>query len=322
MERLLFEAALRSTTWAMEKTAVDGLLAHVQGGLERSARSASPVTPRRQMLGSSIAVIPLRGMLMQRAGDLAQLFGISSTTTFADDVKRAASDDSIQQILIEIDSPGGEVYGVFDAAQAVAKAKQLKPVVAIANSIAASAAYWIGSQAGQLYVTPGGEVGGVGVYKAHQDLSDAYHKAGVQVSLISAGKYKTEGHPFGPLSPEALAFEQSRLNDYYGMFTRDVARGRGTSVERVRADMGQGRVFGPDAALGANMVDGVLTFDQVVARMASQVSRGRASQAGTAPARGTLAAAQAQLRKLAADDRDKFLQKMMDEIDHTERRYK
>jgi signal peptide peptidase SppA len=304
MENILFEADLRCTTWAMEKVAVDGLLARVQGGLARSARSAMPAPPSRPMPGS-IAVIPLVGVLMQRASALAQLFGISSTTTFADDIARAAADDSVRQILIEIDSPGGGVFGVFDAAQSVAKAKQLKPVVAVANSIAASAAYWIGSQASEFFVTPGGEVGGIGVYKEHEDLSGAYQKAGVKVTLISAGKYKTESHPFGPLSPEAKAFEQSRLNDYLGMFSRDVARGRGTTVERVRADMGQGRVLGPDAAVGANMVDGVLTFDQVVAQMTIQAIRGRASQAGS-----------------AANDRDKFLRKMQSEIDQTERRNK
>jgi signal peptide peptidase SppA len=173
----------------------------------------------------------------------------------------------VAQILIDIDSPGGSVYGVSELAAEIMKARTQKPVVAVANSLAASAAYWIGCAAGEFYVTPGGEVGSIGVWQAHFDYSKALEGDGVKPTLISAGKFKVEGNPYVPLDLEALSFMQSRVDDYYNAFAKAVAKGRGLTVNDVREGMGEGRVLGADAALAAKMVDGVATFDEVLAKI-------------------------------------------------------
>jgi len=173
----------------------------------------------------------------------------------------------VGQILIDIDSPGGSVYGVAELADEIVSARAKKPVVAIANSLAASAAYWIGCSASEFYVTPGGEVGSIGVWQAHQDYSKAMDEAGVKTTLISAGKFKVEGNPYAPLDEEAQGFMQSRVDDYYAAFTKAVAKGRGVSIPQVRDGMGQGRVLGADAALASSMVDGIATFEDVVKKM-------------------------------------------------------
>ena len=144
-----------------------------------------------------------------------------------------------------------------------------------ANSLAASAAYWIGCSASEFYVTPGGEVGSIGVWQAHFDYSKALEEEGVKPTLISAGKFKVEGNPYLPLDPEAQAFMQSRVDDYYNAFVQAVAVGRGVSVDDVRNGMGEGRVLGADAALAQRMVDGIASFDDVLARMQAKV-RGNA----------------------------------------------
>ena len=185
-------------------------------------------------------------------------------------VRQALADESVSQILIDIDSPGGSVYGVAELAEDILSACSQKPVIAIANSLAASAAYWIGCSAAELYVTPGGEVGSIGVWQAHFDYSQAMAAEGVTPTLISAGKYKIEGNPYAPLDSDAQGFMQSRVDDYYATFTKAVARGRGAPLSQVRDGMGQGRVLGADAALAANMVDGIATFDDVVKTMRSQ----------------------------------------------------
>ena len=140
-------------------------------------------------------------------------------------------------------------------------------MVAIANSLAASAAYWIGCAASEFYVTPGGEVGSIGVWQAHQDYSKALDEAGVKTTLISAGKFKVEGNPYAPLDEDAQAFMQTRVDEYYTAFTRSVAKGRGVPIAQVRDAMGQGRVLGADAALAQGMVDGVASFDEVLRKM-------------------------------------------------------
>ena len=197
--------------------------------------------------------------------------GSTSTQKFTSALRQVLADDTVGQILIDIDSPGGSVYGVAELATEIVKARAQKPVVAVANSLAASAAYWIGCSAGEFYVTPGGEVGSIGVWQAHFDYSKALEEEGVKPTLISAGKFKVEGNPYVPLDPEAQAFMQSRVDDYYNAFIKAVAKGRGVSVADVRDGMGEGRVLGADAALAANMVDGIATFDDVLAKMQKTV---------------------------------------------------
>jgi signal peptide peptidase SppA len=207
--------------------------------------------------------------------------GSVSTQQFASALRQALADDSVSQILIDIDSPGGSVYGVSELADEIASARAQKPVVAIANSLAASAAYWIGCSASEFYVTPGGEVGSIGVWQAHFDYSQAFVTKGIQPTLISAGKYKVEGNPYVPLDEEAQGFMQSRVDDYYATFTKAVARGRGVPIAQVCEGMGQGRVLGGDAAQAQGMIDGVATFDHVVRKMrrdAKSVARPRASR--------------------------------------------
>lgn len=219
--------------------------------------------------GAGIAVLPLYGVITQRGNMVEDISGPGSTSTqkFTSALRQVLADDTVAQILIDIDSPGGSVYGVSELATEIMKARTQKPVVAVANSLAASAAYWIGCAAGEFYVTPGGEVGSIGVWQAHFDYSKALEDEGVKPTLISAGKFKVEGNPYVPLDLEALSFMQSRVDDYYNAFAKAVAKGRGLTVNDVREGMGEGRVLGADAALAAKMVDGVATFDEVLAKI-------------------------------------------------------
>lgn len=216
-----------------------------------------------------IAVLPLYGIVTQRGNMVDDVSGPGTTSTqqFSSALRQLLADDTVSQILIDIDSPGGSVYGVAELANEIQTARAQKSVVAVANSLAASAAYWIGCSASEFYITPGGEVGSIGVWQAHQDYSRALDEAGVKTTLISAGKYKVEGNPYSPLDEEAQSFMQSRVDDYYAAFTKAVARGRGVPISQVRDGMGQGRVLGADAALAQNMVDGVATFDEVIKKM-------------------------------------------------------
>ena len=256
--------------WSQSGVAVDGVMESVQA--DRLTREA-----RRQassgMSSGGIAVLPLYGVVTQRGNMVEDVSGPGSVSTqqFASALRQALADDTVSQILIDIDSPGGSVYGVAELADEIISARSQKPVVAVANSLAASAAYWIGCAASELYVTPGGEVGSIGVWQAHFDYSQALAAEGVAPTLISAGKYKVEGNPYAPLDAEAQGFMQSRVDDYYAAFTKGVARGRGVPIAQVRDGMGQGRVLGADVALAQNMVDGVATFDEVVRTMRHKV---------------------------------------------------
>lgn len=215
-------------------------------------------------IGGGIAVIPVFGTIVQRAGMMTEWSGGSSTQQISAALADALADETVSSILLEFDTPGGSVYGVQELADEMAAAKKRKTIYGIANSMSASAGYWLMSQCSECYVTPGGEVGSIGVWQAHEDWSAAMEAAGVKISLISAGKYKTEGHPYGPLDDDAKAFLQKRTDEYYSAFTRAVARGRNVPIETVRSGMGQGRVLGADDALAEKMVDGVMTAGDLV----------------------------------------------------------
>ena len=153
--------------------------------------------------------------------------------------------------------------------------------MAVANHLAASAAYWIATAADELVVSPSAEVGSIGVFAAHEDMSAALEKEGVKVSLISEGKYKTEANPYEPLSEEARAAVQSRVSEYYDAFVKAVARNRGVKAADVRGGFGEGRTVGARQAVQLGMADRVATLDETIARLQKGAPRGRAASADT-----------------------------------------
>ena len=252
--------------WSSHAPATTEVLAGID--VDKVAREARRQTAT-SVSGGGIAVLPLYGVITQRGNMIEDVSGPGSVSTqkFAAALRQALADESVSQILIDIDSPGGSVYGVAELADEIVAARAQKPIIAIANSLAASAAYWIGCSASEFYVTPGGEVGSIGVWQAHFDYSQALAAEGVTPTLISAGTYKVEGNPYAPLEPEAQAFMQSRVDDYYLAFCKGVARGRGVPIARVRNSMGQGRVLGADAAIEQGMIDGAITLEGMLNKL-------------------------------------------------------
>ena len=287
MNKQLLLSEFLTTPWALmpeRLQAMSGILTRWSAGEPPSDETLFQVNTdrvlrdtRKQMAaastGTGIAVLPLYGVVTQRGNMVDDISGPGSTSTqqFTSVLRQMLTDDTVGQILIDIDSPGGSVYGVSELASEIVKARAQKPVIAVANSLAASAAYWIGCSASEFYVTPGGEVGSIGVWQAHFDYSKALEEEGVKPTLISAGKFKVEGNPYVPLDEQAQAFMQSRVDDYYNAFVEAVAVGRGVSISDVRDGIGEGRVLGADAALAMNMVDGISTFDEVLAKMQSSI---------------------------------------------------
>ena len=282
MKSTLFLASLMATPWAMRPDVLATYIQHLargySGRFEPSLQAERPIQARTitggprpsgtaRARGGSIAILPLYGVIMPRANMLEMCGGGTSVETFTAAFRSAMADETVSQILIDIDSPGGSVYGVGELAAEIRAARAIKHVVGIANHVAASAAYWAGSACSELYVTPGGQVGSIGVIVAHEDISQALAQAGVNVTLITAGKFKAEGNAYAPLDVEARGNLQADVNSYGADFQNAVARGRGVGVDQVRKGMGQGRMLRGSAARAASMVDGIATFDEIVKKM-------------------------------------------------------
>lgn len=233
---------------------------------------------RKQPYSSgSVAVLPIYGVIVPRADAFTKISGGTSLVGFQAALAQAVNDPQVDAIMLEIDSPGGSTDLVAETAQMVRQARAVKPVWAVANTLAASAAYWIGSQAEEFSVTPSGEVGSIGVFAAHQDVSALQEKAGIKTTMVRAGKFKADLNPFEPLTEEAREALQQRVDEFYGMFVHAVARGRGVSVDTVRSGFGEGRVVTASRALSEGMVDRVETLEQAVSRLARGPAKSKAN---------------------------------------------
>lgn len=227
----------------------------------------------------AIAVVPLTGPITQRSGLFTAFFGGTSTEKFGQVFDNLVASPAVGAIVIDADTPGGTVSGVPELAEKVFKARGSKPIVVVSNAILASAGYWIGSAADQIVVTPSGELGSIGVWSMHVDISKALEQSGENVTLISAGEFKTEMSPFGPLSEEAEAYEQGAVDRYNGMFIDAVAQGRGVSASVVRKGFGRGRMVGPKDAKAEGMVDRIGTLEDTIRRLGGQVAERETARA-------------------------------------------
>lgn len=236
------------------------------GKAEIPKAAAKDVRPKPT---GKIAVLPLHGAIQQRSDIWMEVFGGTSTDQFGAMFDEVMRDPSIKGVIVDIDSPGGTVPGVQELSDKIYAARGGKPVVGIANSMAASAAYWVGSAFDRLYVSPGGNVGSVGVYSMHMDYSKMLEEAGIATTIFQTPKHKAEFNLFAPLSQESKDYEQGEVERIYGDFVSAVARNRNATPASVRKSYGEGRTVDAHKAVELGMADKVATLEQVISRMAS-----------------------------------------------------
>lgn len=260
----------RQTPWAVRAETLPVLARALSGELSAEDRQhlAGPQDGGSSRVTGGVAVLPLRGLITPRASLLSLLFGGGGgLESFRSGFREALADQEVGSILLDVDSPGGSTDLVSETAAEIRAARGAKPIVAIANTDSASAAYWIAAQADELVVTPSGEVGSIGVFILHEDISGFDEQLGVKTTLISAGKYKTEGNPYEPLDDAARASFEQTVDEFYDLFVGDVAEGRGTSAASVRAGYGEGRMVTAARAVSLGMADRVDTFEGTVSRL-------------------------------------------------------
>lgn len=208
--------------------------------------SARVPAPKPKLAAGQVGIIGVLGQ--------SDWFADTDYSEVRANIKRALADPSVRTIDLVIDSPGGSVLGLPETADAIHAAGKVKPVRAFVSGIAASAAYWLASQASTVTLTPSGEVGSVGVLDIHADVSAALDNAGVRLTAVTAGEHKVERAPFTPLTDEAKAHMQAGVNAWYGDFLSAIRRGRGARVSAA-SNYGGGRMLSSRDALAAGMVD-------------------------------------------------------------------
>ncbi|NBU43996.1 MAG: S49 family peptidase [Betaproteobacteria bacterium] len=210
-----------------------------------------------------IAVIRVHGTLVKRSLGLEAASGLTSYGEIAAMLDSALADPQVSGILLDIDSPGGEASGSFELARRVREVTAIKPVWAVANDAAYSAAYAIAASAQRLFVTETGGVGSIGVIALHVDQSVKDANDGYRYTAITAGAHKNDYSPHEPLSDSAKTELQSEVDRLYAIFTKHVAAMRGLKLDAVRVTEA-GLYFGGNA-VAQGLADGVQTLETTLA---------------------------------------------------------
>jgi signal peptide peptidase SppA len=219
---------------------------------------------------NGVAVVSVEGSLVHKTGNLDPESGMQGYDGIRAKLDMAMQDDRVKGVMLNIDSPGGEVSGAFDLADTIAGYKKKKKIAAYAGDMMASAAYLIGSQAVKVYASQTASVGSIGVLMAHTDYSVAMENEGIKVTLIHSGKHKVEGNPYQSLDSKVKDKIQGELDGLREKFAAAVATGRKKSKEDMMAT--EAAIYSAEEAVSVGLVDSVMSFDQAIADFSNGLS--------------------------------------------------
>ncbi len=241
------------------------------GGTLEPLNPETDPPPLTSVTVEKIAVVSVIGTLVSRSGYLDAASGLLSYGDIGDTIATAMADPTVRGVVLDVDSCGGEVGGLFDLVEQIRamNAASDKPLWAVANEAALSAAYAIASAADRLYVTRTGEVGSIGVVAVHVDESGADAKAGLAWTFVFAGDRKVDGNAHEPLSERARATIQADVDRLYAEFCALVATNRRISGEAARGT--NAAIYRGELAIRAGLADRVGTLDLAIAEMAAEL---------------------------------------------------
>ncbi|RAW43940.1 signal peptide peptidase SppA [Halorubrum sp. 48-1-W] len=300
----------RSTGSGLLVAAALGAAATVAGGrlLARLTRGRFGDTEEY-----NVAKVSVSGPIKRDTGRPSPLSGPGGTT--ADDVveqvETADDDEDVEALLVELNTPGGEVVPSDDIRRAVADFDG--PTVAYATDLCASGGYWIASGCDELWARDGSLVGSIGVIGSRPNAAGLADKLGISYEQFTAGEYKDAGVPLREIEEDEREYLQSLIDGYYEQFVETVSEGRGMDPDAIRGT--EARVYlGPDA-LDLGLVDELGVQDDVEARIAEEIGedveikefspeRGLVERLGIGAERVAFAAGNGVASVFAGDGRD------------------
>jgi signal peptide peptidase SppA len=231
-------------------------------------------------LENGIGIISVRGALSHRSSISAPSTYLLGYDDIASELRAALEDTNVKDIVMEFDSPGGEVSGAFQLAEEIYRGRSVKPIHAMVTDMAASAGYLLASAATSITATNTSITGSIGVVMRHADYSKALANEGIKVTHIHAGARKVDGNPYEPLTAEVKRDMQASVDYYYGLFVDAVALYRGgVGLNRDAIRNTEAAVFVADQALEIGLIDHIDSPDALFERLlALRESNGFVSQ--------------------------------------------
>jgi len=240
--------------------------AAAEGLSPQGAWSSSPEREARPYrVEQGIAVIGVTGTLVHKFGYMKPLCGMTGYDGIVARINMAIGDPDVKGVLLDIDSPGGEVSGAFDTADLIARMGKVKPVWALSGDTATSAAYLLASACSRRLITQTGTVGSVGVVVAHRSVEKKLQDEGVEITLIHAGSHKVDGNPYEALPDEVRKDIQARIDETRMMFAQKVSDNTGLSLKTVLGT--EARTFDGEEAVRLGLADEVINYADAVTTM-------------------------------------------------------
>lgn len=261
--------------WAITRpmlSVVAGIIARRIAGRDADAGTIDAALVNRKNLpqpqAGSVAIIPVYGVLAPRLNMITEMSGGTTFEKLTAQLRETMANKAIKTIVLDIDSPGGNVAGATEFARELLRARTKKPIVAVAQYSACSAAYWPAACCTEIVVAPSAIVGSIGVYTAHDDLSEALKQEGIKRTYLSAGTGKVDGNEAEPLSAEAAGRIQALIDDAYGLMVTDVVKGRGAGMtpDRVRNEW-KAHVYTATEAVRLGLADRIGTLEETIERI-------------------------------------------------------
>jgi signal peptide peptidase SppA len=261
-----------TSPWALEPemlAVVVAILSRRLAGDDSHAADIVALGNKRDVAAApkGVGILQMYGVIAPKMNMFSEISGGTTFQQATADLHELVASKDVGTIVIDWDSPGGNVQGADEFAREVLKARAVKPVISQVNFRMCSAAYWVGACATEIVCSPSGVVGSIGVFSIHNDLSKALADLGVKRTYLSKGKFKVEGNETEALSDDTKTQWLAEMEIPYSRFVNAVAHGRGVTPAAVRAGFGEGRAVQAEQALTLGMVDRIATLDETLTRL-------------------------------------------------------
>ena len=236
---------------------LDNMLIDLQGAHSIVITDEVEEPERAYDVIQGVAIVPVQGLLVRRSSWWTDYLGMTGYDAIEAYTRDAVSDAAIRAVMLWVDSPGGLTSGCLDLADVVRSLRGTKPIWAICDDGAYSAAYAIASAADRITAPQAGGAGSIGVLQICPDISEMLKNAGIAMNMIASADPKTDGYPYAPMSKDARDRMQARIDQHADMFIQAVAKNRSISPAAVKATKAQALLA--EDALAAGLIDAVAT---------------------------------------------------------------
>lgn len=261
--------------------------ANTQTTAQISAKESAPIPLGDPEKGDRLVVIPVHGILVPRRGELTSTCEeITSYELLRSQLQKALNDESVLEIVLDINSGGGTAQAAFECAEFIYQARSVKPIRAIINFNAYSGAYLIAAACTEIIISDTAGVGSIGVYQKRLDMTKAYDAAGFKVHTFHRGATKVYFHPDVEMSDEERAHTEKNIELTYQKFVGAIVKYREMTTEQVIAT--EADTYTGQTAIDLKLADRLATPQDAINQIAKS-----AVQRSSAPIMGRSIQAQA-----------------------------